>query len=91
MREIVYTKSFLKDTRRLAKQNKDKTKLQAVMELLIQRGGVTSGYRPHKLKGEYRGCWECHIEYDWLLIYRRADSQTIELLRTGSHADLFNN
>lgn len=90
MREIIYTKLFLKDTKRLAKQKKDKMKLQAIIVLLANHGSVPSGYRPHKLQGKYRGCWECHIEYDWLLVWRKVDSQTIELLRTGSHADLFN-
>ncbi|KKR82049.1 MAG: Toxin-antitoxin system, toxin component, RelE family, partial [Parcubacteria group bacterium GW2011_GWD2_40_9] len=44
--------------------------------------------RPHKLKGEYGGCWECHIESDWLLIWEFYPDRIL-LIRTGSHADLF--
>jgi mRNA interferase YafQ len=44
--------------------------------------------RPHKLVGNYAGCWECHIDPDWLLIYQY-ENTTLKLLRTGTHADLF--
>ena len=45
-------------------------------------------YRLHKLKGDYKDCWECHIEPDWLLIYRKTDKAIIAE-RTGSHSELF--
>ncbi len=47
-------------------------------------------YRDHELKGNYKGFRECHIEPDWLLIYKiENDVLTLVLLRTGTHADLF--
>ncbi len=47
-------------------------------------------YRDHELKGNYKGFRECHIEPNWLLIYKiENDVLTLVLLRTGTHADLF--
>jgi mRNA interferase YafQ len=45
--------------------------------------------RNHKLKGNFKDYWECHIEPDWLLIYKLTSTEVI-LARTGTHADLFN-
>jgi mRNA interferase YafQ len=44
--------------------------------------------RNHKLKGEYIGYWECHIEPDWLPVYKKTETHII-FSRTGSHSDLF--
>ncbi|MGD0023228.1 MAG: type II toxin-antitoxin system YafQ family toxin [Xanthobacteraceae bacterium] len=46
------------------------------------------GGRPHPLKGDWKGYWECHISPDWLLIYKVTDEEVL-LARTGTHADLF--
>ncbi len=54
------------------------------------KGSVASKNRPHKLTGNYKGFWECHIQPDWLLIWFQDDEkETIELTRTGTHSDLF--
>lgn len=44
--------------------------------------------RPHKLKGNWIGYWECHIEPDWMLVYD-FDNETLGLAAIGTHADLF--
>jgi mRNA interferase YafQ len=44
--------------------------------------------RPHPLKGEWEGYWECHVAPDWLLIYKHSDIELM-LARTGTHSDLF--
>ncbi|MGM9727872.1 MAG: type II toxin-antitoxin system YafQ family toxin, partial [Prevotella sp.] len=44
---------------------------------------------PHRLKGEYKGCMECHIENDYLLIWRDPVNSIIWLERLGSHSELF--
>ena len=46
--------------------------------------------RDHPLKGEWKGWRECHVEPDWLLIYKTTDTEVM-LARTGTHADLFGN
>ena len=46
-------------------------------------------YKLHRLIGEYKGCWECHIEGDYLLIWMDESAQIIRLLRLGNHSELF--
>ena len=62
--------------------------LRAIMSKLIKEESLESKYRDHKLTGNYKEHRECHIEPDWLLIYRFV-SQEIIFERTGSHSDLF--
>jgi mRNA interferase YafQ len=40
------------------------------------------------LRGEWEGHWDCHVEPDWLLLYKLQPGELI-LVRTGSHSDLF--
>ena len=88
MRRIAQRRQFRDDLRRQKRRGKDVADLIAAVELLVEQGALPSAYRPHKLSGEWRGVWECHIEPDWLLIYAVTDEEVF-LIRTGSHADLF--
>lgn len=64
--------------------------LVEVLELLEEKGKLPSKYRPHILKGNFKGLWECHIQADWLLIWQQFDDiKLISLTRTGTHSDLF--
>jgi len=45
--------------------------------------------KPHMLSGEFSGCMECHIQNDFLLIWLDKETQTIKLIRTGTHSELF--
>lgn len=63
-------------------------KLWCVIEQLQQGKHLPVKHRPHKLTGNWAPYTECHIEPDWLLIYDCSDVH-LELIRTGSHADLF--
>lgn len=64
--------------------------LETVVETLEKTGKLDAKYLPHKLKGVYSGCMECHIKPDWLLIWSQNDrSKEIFLIATGSHTDLF--
>ena len=77
----------------MMKQNQDIDKLDSVIEELAVPNPLPEKYRNHSLKGEYAGYNECHIEPDWLLIYGYetldGGEQQLLLVRTGSHADLF--
>ena len=65
-------------------------KLKEVVLLLATGNPLPEKYCNHKLKGKYEGCEECHIQGDWLLIYKRLDDVLIlQLMRTGRHTDLF--
>lgn len=79
---------FKKDVKRIQKRRYDEAKMQRIVDMLCDGEILPIRCRPHKLVGEYAGCWECHIEPDWLLIYQYEDT-FLKLLRTGTHADLF--
>ncbi len=83
-----YTTQFKKDYKRVKKQNKDLNKLRAIIEKLVARQLLESKYKDHQLFGNWKGHRDCHIEPDWILIYRiTADDLFLE--RTGSHSELF--
>ena len=83
-----YTKQFSKDVKRARKRGKNPEKLKLVVSALIEGQRLDPIHRDHKLVGDYAGRKECHIEADWLLIYKLA-GDTIIFERTGTHADLF--
>lgn len=58
--------------------------------ILEKNGALHTAYKPHLLHGNYSGLMECHISSDWLLIYRvKTEEKEIDLIRMGSHSDLF--
>ncbi len=79
---------FKKDYKRSIRRGKKEEKLKEVIDILLSGNSLPEKYRNHPLKGGYTSCMECHIEPDWLLIYRIIDNQ-LYLERTGSHSDLF--
>ena len=88
--EVRYTTRFKKDLKLAVKQGKKIEKMKEVIEKLAQTITLEERYRVHDLGGEYRGCRECHIDPDWLLIYEYFDDVLVlALTRTGSHSDLF--
>ncbi len=83
-----YTTQLKKDYKRIKKQNKDLAKLRAVIEKLVAGQLLEPKYKDHQLSGDWKGHRDCHIEPDWILIYRiTADDLYLE--RTGSHSELF--
>ena len=84
----VWSGRFKRDVKRAQSRGKDMGKLKTVLLLLISEQPLPSGYRDHPLKGEWRGFRDLHIEPDWLLLYR-VESKELQLARTGTHADLF--
>ena len=82
------TNQFKKDIKLAKKRNKKIEKLKRVMNLIVSQKELPSKYENHKLSGIYKGCHECHIEPDWLLIYRISDN-VVTFISTGSHSDLF--
>ncbi|WLE97558.1 MAG: type II toxin-antitoxin system YafQ family toxin [Candidatus Electrothrix communis] len=88
MLTIYYTTRFKRDFKRIRKKHKNLRKLQAVIELLVDEKTLDSRYKDHRLIGNWANHRECHIEPDWLLIYRITDNN-LYIERTGSHAELF--
>ena len=90
MYEIAFSNSFKKDYKRITKRDYNLLLLTEVFGQLIAKGCVDNIYRPHKLVGNYAGCWECHIQADWLLVWEvDEDSKLVKLIATGTHSDLF--
>lgn len=90
MYNIEYTGSFKLDYKIALKRRYKEPPIQAVITLLVNGTTLSAKYKLHKLTGEYKGCWECHIKPDWLLIWQiNSDTNTLTLIRTGTHSDLF--
>jgi mRNA interferase YafQ len=88
MKKIRRSRRFKKEYKLSLKRGKDSAKLEVAIECLVNDRPLPERCSPHKLKGEYAGLWECHIEPDWLLIYDITET-AVELFRTGTHSDLF--
>ncbi len=88
MKDIRESSRFRRDLRRMRRRGKDLSKLYGVVETLAPGEELDERHRPHPLMGNWRPFWDCHIEADWLLIYRVQDD-FVELYRTGSHSALF--
>ncbi len=84
-----YTKQFKKDVKKIKKSGKsDIDKLIEITEKLINEEKLEPKHKDHILTGNYVDHRECHIEPDWLLIYKIIDKE-IFFTRTGSHSELF--
>ena len=89
MKKLQPTTQFKKDYKRI-KNNPNKVKdLQEILEMLKNEQPIPAEYKPHLLHGEYKGCLECHIQNDFLLIWIDDVNDIIELVRLGSHSELF--
>jgi len=84
----IYTKQFEKDLKRSLKRSKRMEKFKLVAEDLIEGQDLDPLHRDHKLIGNVVCRRECHLESDWLLIYKLEESRVI-FERMGSHSDLF--
>ena len=88
--EIQRTSQFKRDYKLAKKRGCDMQLLKEVVTILADGEQLPPKYFNHHLSGQYAGYQECHIEPDWLLIYRITESQLIlTLFRTGTHSDLF--
>ena len=88
--EIQRTSQFKKDFKLAVKRGCDVEKLQNVVMLLASGETLPDEYRDHSLRGNYSGYRECHIDPDWLLVYKISENVLVlTLYRTGTHSDLF--
>ena len=90
--EIERTSQFKKDYKLAVKRGLDTRKLKSVIQMLADGETLPLANRDHELinSRNYKDMRECHIEPDWLLVYKISDQLMIlSLQRTGSHSDLF--
>ena len=87
---IHYSGRFKKSYKLCKRRGLNITNLKTVLSLLADTGTLPAKYRPHILSGKYANIWECHIEPDWLLLWKQNDTElTLLLLDTGTHSDVF--
>lgn len=88
IKTIKHTKAFKKDIKRYSNAPSKLKKLAVVLRMLSKQQTLGPQYNDHKLRGNYKDRRECHIEPDFLLIYR-VDNNILFLERLGSHSELF--
>lgn len=92
MLKAAFTGQFKRDYKLAVKRGCNLDELQEVITILLNEQPLPEKYRDHALTNskEYKDMRECHIEPDWLLIYKvYRDTLLLKLIRTGSHSDLF--
>lgn len=90
MYSIDTTEQFEKSFRRCIRNEKNPDDLWEVVEMLAENGILPEEFKPHQLKGRLANYWECHIEDDWLLVWKQDNKRlTLLLTDTGSHNYLF--
>ena len=90
MYKIQFTSKMKKDVKRMKKRGRDISKLKSVLSILASGAHLPERFHDHQLSGNMSDFRECHIEPDWLLVYRLEDDELILIAtETGTHADLF--
>ena len=90
MHNPIYTRQFNRDIERMKRRGKNPEKLKIIIRSLISEEPLDPIHRDHKLIGNWQGRRECHVESDWLLVYK-TEIDRIMFERTGTHSDLFRN
>ena len=89
-RDIVWTARFKKDYKLAMKRHLDIELLDDIIRALSRGETLPEKNKDHELNGDWAGHRECHIQPDWLLVYRIEDDVLVlTLARTGTHSDLF--
>lgn len=89
MKQLRFTSRFKKDFKRFEKDPLRVAAFERIAQMPIDESPIPAQYRPHLLKGRYKGYMECHIESDFLLIWFDPNTDIIDLVRMGSHSELF--
>ncbi len=90
MYSLNYTGQFKRSLKKCVKRGLNIQFLTDTLDILQATGKLPESYKAHKLTGNYKGCWECHISPDWLLVWQQNDEELILIMvDTGTHSDLF--
>ena len=89
MKKLQPTTQYRKDLKRYRNQPKKLAELKKVLKMLAKENPIPRENLPHPLHGNYEGCIECHIQGDFLLIWVDPKTDIIELVRLGTHSELF--
>lgn len=87
---IRQTGQYRRSAKQSIKRGCSEIGLAKVVDLLASGGQLPPEFLKHRLQGKYNGCWECHLSFDWLLIWKQDDKhREITLLALGTHSELF--
>lgn len=89
MKTLRFSSQYKKDAKRFRNQPSKMEKVANILRMLRDDIPIPKEYDPHMLKGQYKGCMECHIEGDFLLIWIDETANQIGVLRLGTHSELF--
>ncbi len=90
MYEIETTPNFERNLEQCAKRGLNMELLFDAVKILSEKGNLPVKYKQHKLKGKYKGLYECHIQDDWLLIWKKEKARMVLIMtNTGTHAERF--
>jgi mRNA interferase YafQ len=88
LRNPISGAQFRRDVKLAQRRGKEMSKLRELIQLLMEESPLPPRYKDHALAGDWKHYRDCHIEPDWLLIYK-IDGDDLHLVRTGTHSDLF--
>lgn len=89
MKQLKASSQYKKDYKRFRKNPKKVEALNKILKKLANEEAIPEKHKPHLLTGDYKGYMECHIESDYLLIWFDPNTDQIDLVRLGSHSELF--
>jgi mRNA interferase YafQ len=89
MKRIFPSTQYKKDYKRYRNNPLKMKALAEIIDLLANEQPIPAQYKPHMLHGDYKGCMECHVQGDFLLVWFDEARDVIELVRLGSHSELF--
>jgi len=89
MKRLFPSTQYKKDYKRYRNNPQKVAALKDVLDMLSNEQPIPAEYQPHPLHGRYKGCIECHVQGDFLLIWLDPKKNVIELVRLGSHSELF--
>lgn len=89
MKRIFPSTQYKKDYKRFRKNPSKMKALAKIIDLLANEQPIPAPYNPHLLHGDYKGCMACHVQGDFLLVWFDEARDVIELVRLGSHCELF--
>jgi mRNA interferase YafQ len=88
VRNLIRGAQFKRDVKLAERRGKNLAKLRELILLLVEGDTLPPRYKDHSLSGNWKHHRDCHIEPDWLLLYK-IDGDDLHLVRTGTHSDLF--
>lgn len=89
MKSVHYSTKAKRDLKKYRHDIEKMKALYNVLSLVANGEELPPVYRAHKLTGQYRGCLECHVQNDFLLIWLDDKDDIVDVLRVGSHSELF--